>query len=349
MTNRTFDRNRTEPYPPINDGVDIWTKPEPYVATEELAFAVNMALHLRRPLLLEGDPGCGKTKLARAVAYQLGYPLKECYIRSTSQAQDLLYAYDAVSRLYDIQERVALAADSGGKPVERLRYREDYVKLGALGEAIELASQGIPSVVLIDEIDKADLDFPNDLLQVLDEFRFEIDELINRPKGLPRPDTHTIQPRYDALTPTQDGKGKAHLPLVLITSNREKELPKPFLRRCLFHYVEFPSEAVLADIIRRHKGGDPLTSLLSNGIKLFLALRDESSINWRKKPSTSELLDFLQVLERDEQENTIPTNDLISEELIPKMLADLPERYLGALVKNQSDRAELKRFKTSHA
>lgn len=195
---------------------DLVVTPEPYVPDQELIKAVNVALYLRRPLLLEGEPGCGKTRLAFAIAHELGYPLKECNIRSTSLAQELLYTYDGLRRLYDMQ----------GSPEERARAleRKQYVSFGKLGEAIRLAEQNIPSVVLIDEIDKADIDFPNDLLQVLDRLQFEISEVNNL--------------RFDALQGEREQR-RSVLPLIIITSNREKELPKPFLRRCLYYYIQF--------------------------------------------------------------------------------------------------------------
>lgn len=148
-----------------------WKQPEPYIADTPLIEAVNAALYLRRPLLLEGEPGCGKTRLAYAIAYELGYPLYTCYIRSTSKVEDLLYEYDALRRLYDLQERKETGKN--GDPLER----KQYVKEGKLGQAIKLsAEKNIPSVVLIDEIDKADIDFPNDLLELLDEMKFFIKE-----------------------------------------------------------------------------------------------------------------------------------------------------------------------------
>ncbi len=144
------------------------TEPETYVASDELQKAVSRALYLRRPLLLEGEPGCGKTRLAYAVAYELGYPLFPAYIQSTSRARDLLYTFDALRRLYDIQE----TTKSGGA----IKRKSEYVKRGPLGEAIRKAQNDIPSVVLIDEIDKADIDFPNDLLLALDRLQFEVEE-----------------------------------------------------------------------------------------------------------------------------------------------------------------------------
>lgn len=180
---------------------DIPTKKEPYIASKNLAEAVNDALYLRRPLLLEGEPGCGKTRLAYSIAYELGYPLKECYIRSTSRAEELLYTYDNIQRLYDLQEgkfnqnqqeknqvnnsetTTNLSSETNdieNNPQDSTNTinRKKYVELGKLGEAIKLsAEEDIPSVVLIDEIDKADIDFPNDLLLVLDRLQFEIKEV----------------------------------------------------------------------------------------------------------------------------------------------------------------------------
>ena len=219
---------------------DLVKKPEPYIPDEKLIRAVNVALYLRRPLLLEGEPGCGKTRLAFAIAYELGYPLKECYIRSTSRAQDLLYTYDALRRLYDMQ----------GSEEERKKAleREKYVSFGKLGEAIRLAEHNIPSVVLIDEIDKADIDFPNDLLHPLERLQFEIPEV---------PDL-----KFDALKDGRDQQRNV-LPLIIITSNREKELPKPFLRRCLYYYIKFPDKDTLKEIVRTHSNQDEESNTLS--------------------------------------------------------------------------------------
>lgn len=287
-----------------------WIDPESYKATPELVEAVNVALYLRRPLLIEGEPGCGKTRLAYAVAYELGYPLKECYIRSTSRAQDLLYAYDAVRRLYDIQEKAH-------KP------HKDYISLGPLGQALKLSQQGIPSVVLIDEIDKADIDFPNDLLLVLDRLWFKADEV---------PDEES-EYRIDAHK--EDPARKDFWPLVIVTSNREKELPKPFLRRCLFYYIDFPDRATLDKIIAGHFPQPGITPLFEAVIERFWQLREQRDFSWRKIPSTSELLDWIQLLERDER-----TGALSSEVLNATSLSQLP--HLEALVKTQSDLDALK-------
>ncbi|MCP4284690.1 MAG: MoxR family ATPase [Gammaproteobacteria bacterium] len=287
------------------------------MAATALAEAVNDALYLRRPLLLEGDPGCGKTRLAYSVAYELGYPLKECYIRSTSRAQDLLYEYDAVRRLYDIQEKEHLP-------------RREYVTLGELGRAIELAAHDRPSVVLIDEIDKADIDFPNDLLLELDRFTFKIKEVKETRKG--KEETWEI----NAMQGKDWKERKDLLPLVIITSNREKELPKAFLRRCLFYYIEFPDRAQLTRIFESHFQKE-ISALFREALKQFWELRQDQRLNWRKKPSTSELLDWLRLLERDEQYKR-----LTAAQLTETPCYALP--HLNALVKNQSDRDALQKL-----
>lgn len=296
-----------------------WTEKESYIAAPELAEAVNIALHLRRPLLLEGDPGCGKTRLAYSVAYELGYPLKECYIRSTSRAQDFLYQYDAVGRLYDIEEMKVRA-----RKRKRLLSRKKYVTLGELGKAIELSQNDIPSVVLIDEIDKADIDFPNDLLLVLDRFQFNVDEVEEEYK-------------FDALKGKSRQARKAFLPLVIITSNREKELPKPFLRRCLFYYIEFPDQTILTRIIESHFL-KRITPLFEEALKKFWQLRHHKGIRWRKIPSTSELLVWIEALEQDQVHKK-----LTAEKLASLSLDNLP--HPETLIKTQSDRDTVKELK----
>jgi MoxR-like ATPase len=280
--------------------------PEPYIASSSLIDAVNAALYLRRPLLLEGEPGCGKTRLAFNVAYELGYPLYECYIRSTSRAQDLLYDYDALSRLYDIQEKVA-------------KDRKDYVTLKELGEAIKQSQNDKPSVVLIDEIDKADIDFPNDLLLELDRLQFQVKEV--------------PEMKFDALKGEKHQVRRQFLPLIIITSNREKELPKPFLRRCLFYYIEFPNKDELGQILIKHFGISKLTPLFDAALQKFWELRQVK--NLRKKPGTSEFIDWVRILARDEREKTLTVEQLKS----CSKLGDLP--HLETLVKNQSDIALL--------
>jgi MoxR-like ATPase len=295
-------------YQPLSDA---YLKEEPYIADSQLVEAVNTAIFLRRPLLVEGDPGCGKTRLAYAVAYELAFPLKPCYIRSTSRATDLLYTYDALNRLYDLEEyRIC---DSKDKPKERT----SYVHFHELGEAIRLSINNIPSVVLIDEIDKADVDFPNDLLLLLDEWKFKLNE---------------TDELYDALQAKTVDERKSCLPLVIITSNREKELPAAFLRRCLYYYIEFPDPKTLDHIVKRHfppqdKMPQQKLPLFDEAVKKFLELRNKL-IRWRKVPSTSELIDWLRLLKRHEEQ-------LSPQELADRSLHELP--YLETLVKTQSD------------
>ncbi len=210
--------------PRLNNVVELQQQreKEPYITDQNLVEVINLAIALRRPLLLQGDPGCGKTRLAYMLAYSLRYPLEECYIKSTSRAQDLLYNFDAVSRLYDAQ--------LGGADNERSRAPRNYITLGPLGQAIARAGHGQASIVLIDEIDKADLDFPNDLLRELDRLEFEVPEV---------PGMHI-----------RAGEMAVHWPIVLITHNEEKALPAAFLRRCIFHVLKFPSDEVLLEQIR---------------------------------------------------------------------------------------------------
>ncbi len=295
---------------------DAWTTPEPYLPSLGLIEAVNVALYLRRPLLLEGDPGCGKTRLAYAVAYELGYPLMECYIHSNHRARDLLYTYDAVRRLYDIQEKTA-------KP------HKEYVSLGPLGQAIQLSENDQPSVVLIDEIDKADIDFPNDLLLTLDRLWFKADEV---PESKSESDSKGGF-RIDAHK--EDKTRKDMWPLIIITSNREKELPKAFLRRCLFYYIPFPDESALQQILVTHFPHLKETPLFSLALSRFWQLK-KALVQWRKALSTSELLDWIEILERDEK-----LGKLTVEKLKDVNLKDLP--HLEVLVKTQSDLEALRR------
>ncbi len=300
--------------PPITKLSSAWHKPEPYIPSPSLVYAVNTALYLRRPLLLEGEPGCGKTRLAYAVAYELGYPLYTCYIRSTTRAQDLLYDYDALGRLYDIQE--GKATDNQPKA----KSRQEYVTLGELGKAIELSQNDLPSVVLLDEIDKADIDFPNDLLLELDRLQFQVKEV--------------PEMKFDALKGEKLPDRRKFLPLIIITSNREKELPKPFLRRCLFYYIEFPNQEDLKKILNKHFESK-LTPLFEAALNKFWQLRQVKGL--RKQPATSEFIDWVTMLERDAQAKKVTAAELKKMEL-----GKLP--YLETLVKTQSDRDALNKL-----
>ncbi|MFG1606904.1 AAA family ATPase [Actinoplanes sp. NPDC049265] len=230
---------------------------EPYRASERLQAAVNLAVGLGRPLLLQGDPGVGKTRLAHAVAYALNLPLEIAPIKSTSRGRDLLYTYDAVRRLHDVQLR------------GRVGDARDYIRLGPLGRVIARAQHGRRSVLLIDEVDKADLDFPNDLLHELDALAFAFDEVPGAGHAVPadRPDLR---------------------PIIVVTNNEEKALPGAFLRRCIFHYVEFPAaHADLDDILTMHGVDRP--ELRTAVIEMIDRLR---ALDLAKKPGLSELLDW---------------------------------------------------------
>ena len=225
-----------------------------YVASEELLRAANIAMVLQKPLLIKGEPGTGKTVLAEAIASAMNKKLIIWNIKSTTKAQDGLYVYDVVQRLYDSQ--------FGGKDVENV---EQYVKLGKLGDAFTAEEQVI---LLIDEIDKADLEFPNDLLWELDQMEFYIPETKETIKAKQRP-------------------------IVIITSNAEKELPDAFLRRCVFHYINFPDQEQMEEILRVHF--DKLDEkLIAQALVAFYWLRDLRGIE--KKPSTSELVDWLRAM-----------------------------------------------------
>ena len=225
-----------------------------YVASQELMASVNVAVALQKPLLIKGEPGTGKTMLAQAVAKSLGKKLIIWNIKSTTKAQDGLYMYDTIQRLYDGQ--------FGEDGVDDIAH---YIKLGKLGEAFESEEQ---VVLLIDEIDKADLEFPNDLLWELDQMEFYIHETKRTVKAKQRP-------------------------IVIITSNAEKELPDAFLRRCIFHYIDFPDEELMEEIVRTHYP-DVEDKLLKNAMTVFYNIRSLRDI--RKKPSTSELVDWLRAL-----------------------------------------------------
>lgn len=226
-----------------------------YVASRELMDSVNVAIALQKPLLIKGEPGTGKTMLAEAVAQSLGKRLVIWNIKSTTKAQDGLYMYDTIQRLYDGQ-----FGEEGVDDIAR------YIKLGKLGEAFDSDEQ---VVLLIDEIDKADLEFPNDLLWELDQMEFYIHETKRTVKAKQRP-------------------------IVIITSNAEKELPDAFLRRCIFHYIDFPDETLMEDIVKVHFPNVE-ENLLKEAMKVFYEIRSFRDI--RKKPGTSELIDWINALQ----------------------------------------------------
>jgi MoxR-like ATPase len=229
-----------------------------YIASEELRHAVNVAVALSRPLLVRGEPGTGKTLLAENLAAALELPLVRWQVKSTTKARDGLYVYDTVARLHDSR-----FADAG----RDVRDIAQYIKLGPLGEALSAPSR---VVLLIDEIDKADIEFPNDLLHELDAMRFRVDETGKEVVARERP-------------------------IVVITSNNEKELPDAFLRRCVFHYIQFPSRELMAEIVRVHHP-DVSDRVLDHALETFFGLRALPRL--RKKPSTSELIDWICALKK---------------------------------------------------
>jgi MoxR-like ATPase len=268
----------------------------PYLPNPELVEAVNLAIYLERPLLLKGEPGCGKTQLASAVAYELSLNLEAWYVKSTSRARDGLYTYDAVGRLRDAQ--LAVSNRLTPQQIQRIDDPTAYVRWGPLGRAFQQEQR---TMVLIDEIDKADIDFPNDLLLELDERRFIVEET------------------------GQEIEAKA-APIVIITSNDEKDLPDAFLRRCLFHYVEFPNSETLVQIINVLF---PTTSkaLVTQAITRFLQLREEMRKDKGeagKKVSTSELIDWFRVLRKYPED-----------QVLQKLDGKLP--YAGVLLKSWED------------
>jgi len=257
-----------------------------YIATDDLMMAVNAAVTLGRPLLIKGEPGTGKTQLAQEVARAMARPMFEWHIKSTSKAQQGLYEYDAVSRLRDSQ-----------LGEERVHDIANYIVKGSLWEAFESQSQ---PVLLIDEIDKADIEFPNDLLRELDRMEFYVYET-----------RQLIKAR--------------HRPIIVITSNNEKELPDAFLRRCFFHYIRFPDEATMARIVEVHYPGLK-KELLAEALGAFFKVREMPGL--KKKPSTSELLDWIKLL--------------VAEDIDPEVLRSQdPKKTLpilhGALLKNEQD------------
>ena len=263
-----------------------------YVASEELLSAVNIAMTLQKPLLLKGEPGTGKTMLAQSVANALDAPLYIWNIKSTTKAQDGLYVYDVVQRLYDSQ--------FGGEGVDNI---EKYVHLGQVGEAFESDKR---CILLIDEIDKADLEFPNDLLWELDQMEFTIPQTGRTVKAKQRP-------------------------IIIITSNAEKELPDAFLRRCIFHYIEFPGEELMRRIIAVHYPKLE-QKLLDQTIAAFYWIRTLPAI--QKKPSTSELIDWIRAL----MYSGIPYEDIMTK--IP---------FAGVLLKKNEDLSSLERAKARRA
>ncbi len=269
----------------------------PYLPYEELIEAVNLAIYLERPLLLKGEPGCGKTRLAGAVAYELGLPFQAWYIKSTSQAKDGLYTYDAVTRLRDAQ-LAAAGRIIKDEDIPRISNPATYVQWGPLGRAFQNNHR---TVVLIDEIDKADIDFPNDLLLELDQQKFIVEET------------------------GEEIPAKA-APIVFITSNDEKDLPDAFLRRCLFHYVEFPNPERLIEIVNGHFP-DSHQQLVAQAVIRFLKLREEMGRDKGeagKKVSTSELIDWFRVLRRYPED-----------EVLAQLDGKLP--YAGVLLKSWQD------------
>ena len=257
-----------------------------YVATADLKLAVNAAITLQRPLLIKGEPGTGKTMLAEEVAAALRLPLLQWHVKSTTKAQQGLYEYDAVSRLRDSQ----LGDD-------RVRHIGNYIVKGVLWQAFEAEE---PTVILIDEIDKADIEFPNDLLRELDRMEFHVYET-----------RETIRAR--------------HRPIVFITSNNEKELPDAFLRRCFFHYIKFPDRETMARIVDVHFPGLK-QDLLKEALEVFFGLRDVPGL--KKKPSTSELIDWLKLL--------------VAEDIPPEALHSKDNKVVvpplhGALLKNEQN------------
>ena len=260
---------------------------ESYLTNESLEAAVNCALALERPLLVKGEPGTGKTLLAEAIAASLGAELIPWHVKSTTRAQDGLYVYDTVQRLYDSR-----FGDHDGHDVRDIRR---YIKLGPLGRAFKAEKR---VVLLIDEVDKADLEFPNDLLHELDRMRFRVTE-------------------------TGDEIAAVERPIVIITSNNEKELPDAFLRRCVFHFIDFPDPSFMRRIVAVHHP-DLTGTLVDQTLRVFFEIRANARL--RKRPSTSELIDWIAVLKRAG----------IGEVKLDK---ELP--FLGALLKKEQDLATL--------
>tara|TARA_S200000501_G_scaffold208496_1_gene195850 strand:+ start:134 stop:988 length:855 start_codon:yes stop_codon:yes gene_type:complete len=264
-----------------------------YISTEDLSMAVNAAITLERPLLIKGEPGTGKTMLALEVAESLGLPLYEWNIKSTTKAQQGLYEYDAVTRLRDSQ-----LGD------ERVKDISNYIEKGKLWEAFV---SGERAVLLIDEIDKADIEFPNDLLQEIDRMEFYVYETKETVKAI-------------------------HRPIVIITSNNEKELPDAFLRRCFFHYISFPDRETMQDIVKVHHPKIK-QKLVKEALDIFFDVRKVPGL--KKKPSTSELVDWLKLLMSDDLPDEILKNRDATKAIPP---------LYGALIKNEQDVQLLERL-----
>ncbi len=270
----------------MTDKSTRFTGTKSYVATDDLKVAVNAAITLQRPLLIKGEPGTGKTVLAQEVARAIGAPLIEWHIKSTTKAQQGLYEYDAVARLRDSQLGDARVKDIG-----------NYIKRGKLWDAFVMDQR---PVLLIDEIDKADIEFPNDLLHELDRMEFHVYETGETVKARQRP-------------------------VLMITSNNEKELPDAFLRRCFFHYIKFPDPETMKQIVEVHFPGLK-GRLVNEALSVFYDIRDVPGV--KKKPSTSELLDWIKLL--------------LNEDITPETLREKDPRKLipplhGALLKNEQD------------
>src|SRR5680860_19148 len=274
----SFDGKRIEPTMKF-EGTDS------YVATDDLTVAVNAAVTLQRPLLVKGEPGTGKTELARQIAAALDLPMIEWNVKSTTRAQQGLYEYDAVSRLRDSQLGDARVHDIA-----------NYIRPGKLWQAFDAPGR---VVLLIDEIDKADIEFPNDLLQALDRMEFYVYE-------------------------TQQTIRAVHRPIVIITSNNEKELPDAFLRRCFFHYIRFPDMDTMRRIVEVHHPGIK-DALLTTALTKFYEIREQQGL--KKKPSTSEVLDWLKLLLAED----------LTESDLKKDSANALPRLHGALLKNEQD------------
>jgi MoxR-like ATPase len=272
---------------PNSDGFSRFTGTQGYIASPALVEAVNCAIALERPLLIKGEPGTGKTLLAQHVAEGLGLAIEKWHIKSTTKAQEGLYVYDTVQRLND--------ARFGEGDVSNIRA---YIRMGPMGRSFRAEDR---KVLLIDEIDKADIEFPNDLLRELDEMRFTVSE-------------------------TSEEVVAKQRPMVIITSNNEKELPDAFLRRCVFHFIEFPDRELMKRIVAVHHP-HLKTQLLDQVLVKFYWLREQSEL--RKKPSTSELIDWIAVLQR-------------SGVSVADIEANIP--FLGALLKNEKDTEALGKY-----